>query len=402
MRRLVLEEYQISSAMKNLLYFAVLAFLVTGCATPDKLLERGDYDSLIDMATKRMSGKKKKDEYVMALERGFDKMIKRDMARIEALRLSNTAADWEEIVRIACDIEYKQSRVEPFLPLVSESGYQAKFTFVKTSTIVTEATAKAIELHEARLTDLVNAARRGNKASAREGFNLIDHIRSLANTTYRPELREEMRTLGMNRVLVKIENETHALLPPRYEDELMSVDIFNQGRTWDRFYTEVRDGDQMDYEVVLRILDIATGPDELREVNTNFVKEVKDGWEYVLDERGNVKKDSLGNDIKKDKFIKVNATLIESIQEKRTLVHARMDIVNKHRGTRICSQPLDVENRFTHTARNYHGDERALDAHLRNRIAPIPFPSELAMLMDAFKAMKPKFFDEVRRYQYVE
>lgn len=388
--------------MKNLLFFTLFAVLVTGCASPDKLLERGDYDDLIDMATRRMSGKKKKDEYVIALEKGFDKMIRRDMARIEALRLSNTAEDWEEIIRIACDMEYKQSRVEPFLPLVSESGYQAKFTFVKTNVIVTEATAKAIELHEARLTDLVNSARRGNKTAARDGFYLIDHIRSLANTTYRPELREEMRGLGINHVLVKIENETPALLPPRYEDELLTVDIFNQGRQWDRFYTAVDDDEAVDYEVVLRILDIATGPDELREVPTHFVKEIKDGWEYVLDERGNVKKDSLGNDIKKDKFIKVNATLIESIQEKRTFVHARMEVVDKHTGTRIFSQPLDVENRFTHTARNFHGDERALELHLRKRIPPVPFPSELTMLMDAFKAMKPKFFDEVRRYQYKE
>jgi hypothetical protein len=386
--------------MKNLLCIAILAALLTGCASPDKLLERGDYDSLIEMATKRMSGKKKKDEYVLALEKGFDKMIRRDMAAIESLRQSNTAADWEEIIRIACDIDYKQSRVEPFLPLVSETGYQAKFTFVKTNTIITEATAKAIELHEARLTDLVTVARRGNKSSAREAFALIDRIRGLANTTYRPELREEMRNLGINHVLVTIENETHAQLPPRYEDELLTVDLFNQGRDWDRFYTSIDDDEKVDYEVVLRILDIAIGPDELHEKPTHFVKEVKDGWEYVLDERGNVKKDSLGNDIKRDKFTKVNATLIESIQEKKTFVHARMEVVNSHTGTRIFSQPLDVENRFTHTARNFHGDERALDAHLRNRIAPIPYPGELTMLSDAFKAMKPKFFDEVRRYQY--
>ena len=386
--------------MKNLLCIATAGLLMMSCASADKLLEQGDYDRLITYATKKLSGKKKKDALVVALEEGFEKMIRRDMARIEAHQLSNTPDDWEDIIHIARDIERRQNRIEPFLPLVSESGYQAKFNFVRTAKIITEAKAKAVVLHEESLTELANAARHGDKHSARQAFDLIDHIRSINGAIQYTELRAEMRDLGINKVLVRIENQSGALLPPTYEEELLSVDFVNAGSQWERFYTHVEETTPIDFEVILRITDIATSPEEWVERPQVFTKEIKDGWEYVLDARGNVAKDSLGNDIKRDKFIKVNATVVETIQSKKAHVQARMDILNKNSGAHIFSQPLEIENSFTHTARNFFGDQRALDHHQLQRILPVAFPPDLTLILDAFKAMKPKFFQEVKNFNY--
>ena len=386
--------------MKNLLLLAISLILLSGCASADKMLERGDYDSLINLATKKLSGKKKKDNLVLALEEGFEKITRRDMARIEALKNSDDAEDWEEIMHIARDIERRQDKIEPFLPLVSETGYQAKFTFVRTDKIVTEAKNTAVNLYEKQLDDMVSSARRGSKRSAREAFNLIDHIQSLSNHHYEPELREEMWSLGINKILVRIENNSNMIMPAAFEEELLSTDFANYGGSWDRYYTEVNEGEDIDYEVVLRILDIATTHDELHEVQYPYSKEIKDGWEYVLDAKGNVAKDSLGNDIKRDKYIRVKATVIESIQSKRAFVRARMDIFNAETRSRIYSQPFEVEDEFNHVARNFFGDERALDPQLRHRIAPVGYPSDAAMIWDAFQGLKPKFFDEVRRANY--
>jgi hypothetical protein len=384
----------------KLILILLAGTLMMSCASADKMLERGDYQGLISYATKKLSGKKKRDVYVLALEEGFEKMIRRDMARIEAHQHNNTPGDWEAIIRIARDIENKQNRIEPFLPLISESGYQAKFTFVKTQNIIAEAKSTAVLLHEKRLEDLVMTARKGNKNAAREAYHLIDHIRSISPDYRNQILRDEMWDRGINKVLVRIENQSGSILPPYYEEELLSADLFNDNRDWDRFYSALQNDMQVDYEVVLRIQEIATSPEEWIEHPHIYTKEVKDGWEYVLDERGNVAKDSLGNDIKRDKFVKVQATVVETIQSKRARVHARMDIVNKNTGTRVFSQPLDIENHFSHTARNFFGDERALDNHLRTRILPVSYPADMTLILDAFKAMKPKFFAEVRRYNY--
>ena len=45
-------------------------------------------------------------------------------------------------------------------------------------------------------------------------------------------------------------------------------------------------------------------------------KNIKDGFTYVLDTNGNVMKDSLGNDIKVDKIVKISAKKIEFEQTK--------------------------------------------------------------------------------------
>jgi len=386
--------------MKNLLLLTISIAMLSACASADKMLERGDYDGLVNLATKKLSGKKKKDIYVLALEEGFEKITRRNMATIESLKTSNDPEDWEDIIAIARDIERRQDKIEPFLPLISETGYQAKFTFVRTDKIVTDAKITAVNLYEKHLDDMLAAARKGNKKQARQAFNLIDQIRSLSDHYYKPELRDEMWSLGINKIFLRIENNSNMIMPAGYEEELLSADFANIGGSWDRYYTEIDEDMNIDYQVVLRILEIATSHDEWREVQYPYNKNVVDGWEYVLDEKGNVKKDSLGNDIKKDKIIAVNATVVETFQSKKALIRARMDITNVHSGARIYSQPLEVEDIFSHTARNFFGDERALDQNLRNRILPVTYPSDASLIWDAFKGLKPKFFDEVRRANY--
>ena len=386
--------------MKNLLLLFLSLAMLSACASADKMLERGDYDSLVNLATKKLSGKKKKDDLVRALEHGFEKITRQDMARIESLKNSDNAEDWEDIIHIARNIERRQDKIEPFLPLVSEAGYQAKFTFVRTDKIITEAKITAVNLFEKQLDDMVVAARKGNKAKAREAFNLIDHIRSIDDRSYKGDLRDEMWSLGINHIIIRIQNNSNTILPAHFEEELLDADFANYGGSWDRFYTEIDEDMPVDYEVSLKILDIATTHDEWHEHEYPYSKDIKDGWEYVLDGNGNVKKDSLGNDIKKDKYIRVKATVVETVQSKRALIRARVDIINTHTRARIYSQPLEFEDIFSHTARNFYGDERALDHHLRQRIFPVTYPSDAAMIWDAFRGLKPKFFNEVRRINY--
>jgi hypothetical protein len=334
------------------------------------------------------------------LESGFEKITRRDMARIEAYQNTSRAEDWEAIIRVAKDIQRRQDKIEPFLPLVSETGYQAKFTFVRTDKIIHEAKDTAVRLYERKLDDFVTVARNGNKSAARSAYNLIDRIRSIESNYYRSDLRDEMWELGINKILIRIENNSNTIMPIGFEEELLSADFANQHGSWDQFYTEIYEDERIDYHVVLKILDIATTRDEWHEDLFPYSKEIVDGWEYVLDQKGNVAKDSLGNDIKRDKYIRVNATVVETIQTKKALIRARMDIVKASSGGRIYSQPIEVEDCFSHTARNFYGDERALDLNLRHRILPVSYPSDMNLIWDAFHSLKPRFFKEVRRANY--
>ena len=389
--------------MKNLNYLLSLSLSLSlslfSCASADKMLEKGDYDGLISLATKKLSGKKKKEEYVIALEKGFEKITRRDMARIESLRVTNTAESWEEVIRISNSMQRRQDRIEPLLPLVSEDGYHATFSFVRTAEIITEAKTTAVALYEKRLAEYVVSARKGNKTAARQAYALTEQIRNLSREYYRPELRDEMWNLGINRIVVRIENNSQAILPSGFADELLSLDFRNNNNSWDRFYTNHQDIDA-DYEVVLKIQDIIVTPDEWFERQFPYTKDIVDGWEYVLDERGNVAKDSLGNDIKRDKIVRVNATVVEMEQSKRALVRSRMEVFDKHSGERVHVETFEIEECFSHIARNIYGDERALELYQRQRVLPVLYPSEATLIWDAFLGLKPKFFNELRRTNY--
>ena len=388
--------------MKNVLHLLSLSLilLITSCASADKMLERGDYDGMINLAVKKLNGKKKKENYVVALEKGFEKVTRNDMARIESLRQSNLAEDWEEIIRLANNIDRRQRRIDPLLPLTSENGYHAEFKFVRTDEIITEANTTLLNLYEKRLVELVSAARKGSKGSAREAYNLLGRMRNISGDYIRPELRNEMHELGLNYIMVQLENKSRAFLPANLEDELLAADFSRLGDSWDRFYRPGTLDVEPDFYITLSVLDILVSPDELAERPTNYVKDIVDGWEYVLDERGNVMKDSLGNDIKRDRIVRVNATVVETLQNKRALLRTRVDIINARNGASLCSENIEVEDVFTHAARNVFGDVRAVDPALRPRILPVPFPSESALIWDAFQGLKPRFLEEVRHANF--
>lgn len=374
--------------------------LFSSCATADKLVERGDYDDAIRLATKKLAGKKKKEDYVIALEKGFDKVTRQDMANIDAWSTSNRAEDWESIIRTARNIANRQNRIEPLLPLVSENGYRAKFTFVQTDKIINEAKDKVVSLYESRLIELVKTARVGNKSSAREAYNLLDHMRSLNGDYVRPELKEEMRQLGINYILVSLENNSQAFIPNAVIDDLMANDFGRAGTQWNRFYLSPEDGLDPDFSIKLKIQDIFVTPDGWQERRADYSKEIVDGWEYVLDARGNVMKDSLGNDIKRDKLVRVQATVIEMAQSKSALLRSRLEIVNERTGELICAENIEVEEIFAHVSRNIIGDDRALEPNMRARIQPLPFPSESDLIRSAFNGLKPKFIYEVRHANF--
>ena len=387
--------------MKNLLILLSALSILAGCRSIERMLDQGDYDTVIEKAVKKLTGKPKKEEYVLALEQAFAKATRRDMSRIEALRQEGRASSWEEILHIAQAIDYRQDRIEPLLPLRSESGHKAEFTFVRTDPIMAEARNRAETIYVGKLEELTADARRGNKQAAREGWRLVDQIRYLNPDNDQRMLREELRELGTVHILLTLDNESRSILPPGLSRELLASDLNRSADDWERFYT-VEDPDRA-YDVLaeLRVTNVDVSPERWRESSQEYTRSIKDGWEYVLDARGNVAKDSLGNDIKKDKFITVKATVVETFQEKAALVRARVEITDSATGKVLSSKPIEFEERFQHIARNFYGDERALETHLCERILPVGYPADTDMITAALFGLKPMFLQQVRNTRYL-
>lgn len=387
--------------MKNLILLIMTMAMLTSCASTEKMLENGDYEGLVTLATRKLAGKKKKDTYVTAIELGFEKLSQDKMAEIEKLKLRNTASAWESINRIAATMDKIQKMISPLLPLVSETGHRAHFEFISTTPMIVEASQNAAALYYTKLSALTSEADLGYKPAAREAVEIIDRINTLSSEYELTSLRKDMLEVGINKIWVTIEDRSYARLPRRAEDELFYIPVNNTRNNWNQFYTAIDEGFKPDYKVVFRIEDLYAEPVQIRNIENNFYREVVDGWDYVLDAKGNVAKDSLGNDIRKDRKLKVRATVVETIQTKRAYITGRMEVINMQTGNLSYSKNMVLDDCFTQTGLNYFGDERALDGHQRNRIPLVNCPDDLDMMMRVVDKAKNAFLYEVKNISYL-
>lgn len=391
--------------MKTRWYPAILitiAILGTSCHSAERLLDEGRYDELLSLAQRRMSGKKEnKEKYVLLAEDAFKRVTERDMDRIERLKAGNRSSDWEEIVSIAERIDHRQNRLKPFLPLVAENGYQATFTFVRTHEIIHYAENKLVEqLYEEGL-DALRNARSGDKQAGQRAYQKFQDV--LAYTSdYREAytFREEARQLGLTHVLLTTDNKARQFMPG-YIAELLEESVSAKNTFWTQYYTDKPQDITIDYIARFVITGIEVGPEAIREEKITRTKKIEDGWEYVLDSRGNVAKDSLGNDIKKTKYAEIHAVILKSHQEKGVYLKGRIDLEDMRNGYIVDSRPVHVENRFYHQAQSFFGDERALDQSDRVFIGLLPFPSDESMMVQLSELVRPVFTTELSKCRYL-
>ncbi|MEM8528252.1 MAG: hypothetical protein AAGG68_26650 [Bacteroidota bacterium] len=393
--------------MKNLSNFflaILMTSLLVACMSPEKSLENGNYDAAIYKSVDKLVGKKKKEKYVRALEEAFFKATNRDMATINRLKQGDAPDKWARIHQLAKQVEKRQRRVEPLLPLIDRNGIKADFQFVKVNALEQEARSNAALAHYNRALNLLEKAELGNKRAAR---NAYDELRSIGNyyKQYKnqEDLMERAKILGMTHVLVRMENRSRAILPSDFEQDLLQLDTRGLNATWTTYYTNELSNIDFDYEAVLKITNLDVSPGQIREREFEENKEIEDGFEYVLDENGNVAKDTLGNDIKQPRNIIVSALVLESYQRKLASIEARLELRDRKTRNLISSERLQADAIFEHYASTFQGDKRALSENTCRRIGnrPVPFPSDASLVYEVGEELKPLFKEKVKRMRVI-
>ena len=386
---------------KTIIFFLGLAFLWSGCANVEKMVDRGDYDQVIRLATRKLAGKKnKKEKYIQAAEEAFAKVTKRDMDRIKALKKRNSVEDWKKIYAITSDMIHRQNRIEPLLPLIGKEGYHAGFNFVKADVIRGEATA----VLSSRLYDLGQQAlahgKNNNKQAARDAYAYFSDLQRYKKG-YKNSIRlmNEAEQLGITNVLVKLENRTHHFLPMRFEDELLS--FYNTGRRskWKRFVTKSSQVPTIDAVGIVSIDELDITPDLLRETIHHFHKQINE-THYARDQYGRVLKDSLGNKIEILVPVDVHAEVFEVSQSKSALVEMTVEIYDEHKKVLLDRKPMRAVGEFTNDACRIRGDRRAVDGKWFNLGEPLPFPSDEELVLTAADELKEEISDLLVNYNF--
>ncbi len=377
--------------MKQLLLLFVTASLIVACSSvkqTEKAVASGNYDQAIETALRNLrtnKDKKRKQPYIVLLEDAFAKAASRDLERVNFLKQENNPAKLEELYNTYLRLQKRQDRIRPILPLAGANFNMNNYT----NDILNTKESLSSFLY-GNASALMQTNDKLDFRKAYEDFQYLNKINPGYKNTR--ELMKQALLNGRDYVLIKMSNDSEVVIPKRLEDELMNIDTYGLNDLWSEYHNEKLKDFNYDYQMELAFRNINISPEQVRERQLVQEKLVKDGFEYELDANGNVRKDSLGNDIKVDKFVKVRCQYYEFTQFKSSQVTADVNFTDLNTKQLIESFPISSEFIFEHIYANYQGDRRAIADNLLIYLdaRSVPFPSSEQMVYDTGEDLKAK------------
>jgi len=365
-----------------------LLLITASCRSIDKLVDEGRYDDAIVLATKKLAGKKnKKTKHIRALEEAFYKVNAHDLVQVERLQdaaENGDGAAWIRMHDYLIQIESRQSRVSPFLPLISKENYVGAFEMIDTRPWMNKARDGAAAFFYAEGADYLAASlENGDKALAREAYNSFDRIGAYFSD-YR-DVREQLaisHESGITHILIKTNffdvdrDLSHKLL--RHRDKLDGM--------WTQYHFEPVEEISYDLISELAITDVYVSP-ELEDIRTFEESQELERWVTERDTDGEIVRDTLGNEVRYREVEIVRATLSEITRSKQATLSARVVLSDYNRGDIISREDFGHGVVFESDACDIQGDIRALSTDTRKRVDRTlsPFPTNYDMIDEALE-----------------
>jgi hypothetical protein len=195
----------------------------------------------------------------------------------------------------------------------------------------------------------------------------------------------------MSRVFVTLQNTTPIKFPQDFEENLISVDLQSLNSEWVEFHTANLDKNvQYDYFINVNVRNIAVSPDQTAVRDSVVKKNVEDGYTYKLDSKGNVMKDTLGNDIKIKKFKTLQCALISTLQTKSCQIEGDIETIQVNPNKVLKKDPIGAKSFFENVSARAVGDVGALNSSQleRTKAQIVPFPSDIEMVVRTSNSLK--------------
>ncbi len=393
--------------MKKILLFTTILTIAAcgGVKKTQEALNTGNYVTAMDKAIKNLAENKTKkgnQEYIILLEEAFAKNAEREEQEIAFLQNDGNPANLETIYNKYLQLKKIQERIKPLLPLrINDEGRNARFHFENYDNDILNTKDELSEHLYQNAVGLLNNAK--YKSDFRSAYDDLKYLQEI-NPGYKNTLAkmDEAYNKGLEFVRVEIGNLTEQIIPARLESELLDFNAFGIDNFWLQYHTKPLPNLKYDYAMNLDFMEINVSPERITETQIIKERQIKDGWEYLLDRDGNVVKDSLGNKIKVDKMRTVTCKFFQFTQNKSAQIGAKVRFTDLSSGQEINAYPLSSEFVFQHIFANYQGDKRALEDDLLIYLnaREVPFPSNEQMVYDAGEDLKARLKGIVSRYQF--
>ena len=377
--------------MKRFPVILLLVLFAVSCTSSQKLLERGQYDRAIDKAVEKLQKKPGDSEELAVLKEAFELANMFDNERIEYLQLEGNDENWIEIFELYEQLDRRQDKIRR-LP----SRVRNQFEFVNYDRAIVDSKSAAADVSYRRGLEYME---QGGKENYRLAWAEFIRAAELYPGYEDVEQKiEEARVLGLNHTLFVAENNSGVMVPDYFTTELSRITLRDLNTRWLNIDTFENNNITYDHLVVLNVTNIVFSPESVERQIIRESKEIQDGMTYAYDDDGNVRKDSLGNDIRIPNMINVSAEVTEVLQQKSAFVGGTLDIFELESDQLVHTDNLSVEFLFENRYGTVSGDERALSEETEEIVGgrELPFPSNEQMVMDAADLLKERTKNIIR------
>jgi hypothetical protein len=368
--------------MKRIVPFIfILTIVLAGCGSSKKQLQKGNYDAAIAKAVKQLRKDPNDSKQIDILSQSYDVANRQDKERIRFLKTEGKPSNWDEIYLVYKRLSDRQSLVQTVPSL--------NFPSVDYIPEMVNAKQKAADFYYAHGTELMKS---GLKDSYRQAY--AEFVRAKDYVGDYPgidNMIQEARYKGMSRVFVSIQNSSLLKFPPEFEQDLLALDFPRLNSDWVEYYTQnLNNNTEYDYFINVNIKNIAVSPDNTVERDSVIKRDVEDGFTYVLDKKGNVMKDSLGNDIKQKKYKTLQCALVETIQTKACRIDGDIEVIQVNPDKILKKDPIGAQSNFENISSRALGDLGALNAKQleRTKSSVVPFPTDIDMVIRCSESLK--------------
>lgn len=376
--------------MKKTLAFLVTVLLLSSCGSTTKKLQQGNYDAVVDKTVKKLIRKPDAAD-AAEMDRAYRMANDRDLERIKFLKMENNPDNYDEIFSRFNMLKERQRKVRTVTPLTVE-GKTYSYQYVDYDAEMIAAKKKAADFFYNNGKGLLENALQ--KEDYRDAYYHLMKASEYSGGQFEniDGLIYDARMKGISRVIVEVNNQSPLQLPPMVEEDLISFDTRGLGNEWVEYhFKHVDENATYDYAVFVKLLSIMVSPDDVKDTDQVFTKNISAGFDYVLDANGNVMRDTAGNDIKVQKFKEITCTMIETRQFKSVEIRGEVEILSMNPDRLIQKEPFGASNQFEHISARSIGDEGALteEALAKTQQEKIPFPSDVDMVLMCTETIKP-------------
>jgi hypothetical protein len=373
---------------RNLLLIFAVSIILSGCGSSKKQLEKGNYDNAIASAVKQLRRNADDEKQIHILQRSFVIANEQDNERIRFLKVEDRPQNWDEIYQIYQRMSDRQTLVRTVMPL-SLRNKTIEFPYVDYIAEMVAAKRKSADYYFAHGNELM---KNKTKDSYRQAFAEFVRAREYVGDYEGIDNRiMEARELGMSRVFVTLNNTSLINLPQEFQEDLLSVDLQALNREWVEFYTvDLDQSVQYDYQINVNIRNVIVSPDQTAQIDSVIKRDIEDGFTYQLDAKGNVMKDTAGNDIRIKKYKTLQCALISTLQTKSCAIEGDIETIQLNPAKLIKKDPIGARSTFENISARAVGDIGALNSRQlqKTKTQIVPFPSDIEMVIRCSESLK--------------